>query len=92
MTIKEILEKLDDFKGKEREKYLRSLFDNLTPFSQNQLRNFQDTWDGNKSFEEFVKAQNKEIRMCIEMELSEIGKITRKAIDLQPLNENDEIK
>jgi len=92
MTIKNILEKLDSFKDKEREKYLRPLCSNLTSLSQNQLTNFQTNWDGDRSFEEFVKAQNKEIRVCIELELSEIGKIAREAAGLKPLNENDEIE
>lgn len=92
MTVKEILEKMDNFKSEEREKYLGPLLNDLTPFSKSQLMDFQNNWDREKSFEDFVKAQNKQIRLCVEMELSEVGIIARKAVDLELMTEDYEVK
>ncbi len=91
MTVKEIVEKMDDLTECERVEYLAPLLENLTSLSQNQLTNFQDSWDSDRPFKEFVKAQNKEIKMCIELELSDMGRSARILAGLEPLNENDEI-
>ena len=64
----------------------------LTEISQNQLRNFQFNFDTKrKSFEEFKKAQNKEIKNCIDIELSQFGIDTRKFLKLEPLTLETEI-
>lgn len=90
MKVKEILDKMDDFSDEGRERYLMPLLSDLTAVSQHQIIVFQDNWDGTKSFEEFKKAQNKEIRDCVEMELSDFGVEARKVVGLQPLTEDTE--
>ena len=92
MTVKEIVEKMDSFSDAKRVKYLAPLYESLTPISQKQITIFQATWDHTKSFGEFKRAQGVELRKCIEIELSEIGRLVREAAGLQPLNEDDEIK
>ncbi len=91
MTVKEILEKMDNFKSEEREKYLGLLLNDLTIVSKRQLMDFQNTWDTSKPFKEFVEAQNKQIRKCIDTEMK-IGDVARKAMGLKPLTEDYEVK
>ena len=70
MTISELKEKLGDLKDNERERYLWPLFKMFSPLSTNQLRDFQNSWDGHRPFEEFCAAQNKQIIASIDMEIS----------------------
>ena len=69
MKIAEILEKMDDFTDDEREKYLGGIFKKVSRISSATLRNFENGWDGSKSFEEFKVAQNKVVRDCVQMEI-----------------------
>lgn len=69
MKISEILEKMDNFTDEERVKYLKELWKKVSPISKQTLLNFENGWDGSKTFEEFKKAQNKVIRECIQMEI-----------------------
>jgi hypothetical protein len=73
MKLSEIRDKMDGFTEDERAKYLVPLLRNFSPPSKSQMANFQNRWDGSRSFEEFVSAQNNEIRLCIEMELTSVG-------------------
>ena len=69
MKISEILNNLDNFNDDEREKYLGGMWKKVSPISKQTLINFQNEWDGGKSFDEFKKAQNKVIKDCIQMEI-----------------------
>jgi len=69
MKISEILKNMDNFSDDERAKYIGGLWKKVTPISKQTLINFQNNWDGSKSFEEFKKAQNKVIKECIQMEI-----------------------
>lgn len=69
MKIAEILEKMDNFTDNERTKYLGGIFKKVSPISNETLRQFQNDWDGNKSFKEFKVAQNKVVRDCVKMEI-----------------------
>ena len=68
MTIKDVLDNMDSWQEEERNQ-LHGVMDRLCGVSLQTLREFQITWDGTKSFEEFRVAQNKVIRDCIEIEL-----------------------
>ena len=57
----------------------------LCPISQNQMQNFTNKWDGEKGFTAFVRAQNKEIKICLEMEMSQFGTDVRKQFGLKEL-------
>jgi len=100
MTVKEIAEKMDDFTDEERGTHLRLLCESLTPVSKAQLLAFQNDWKPEfktthnivADFKKFKTAQNKEIRRCLEIELSESGSRVRQSLGLQPLHEEDEIK
>lgn len=69
MKISEILKNMDNFSDEERVQYIKKLWEKVTPISKQTLINFQNQWDGSKSFEEFKKAQNKLIKECIKMEI-----------------------
>lgn len=92
MKIKEILEKIDSLTEDERGKYLGSLVNELTPVSKTTLCNFQEFWDGKRSFEEFKKEQNEVIKHCVKIECSYLGKIIRKKLGLKDLTLDTEIK
>ena len=84
MTLKEVLEKMDNFTDEERAKYLGGLFKILSPVSTATLSNFQNRWEPEgKTFKQFVVEQNKEIKKCIELEVSVIGEIVRKESGLE---------
>lgn len=91
MTVKELLNQLDDFTDEERNTYLRGMLRMLCGVSQVTLTDFQQQWDNSRPYAEFVKAQNKEIRACIKLELSVIGMSVRKAYKLPVLLETDTI-
>jgi len=91
MKIEEILKKMDGFSDKERGTTLRSLLDKLCPVSKNQLMNFQSDWDGSRAFEEFKREQNKVIKDCVEMEVSEIGSVVREKLGLPSISLETEI-
>lgn len=69
MKISEILENMDSFTDAERTKYLGGMFKKISNISKASLSEFQRTWDGSKSFEEFKIAQNKVVRDCIGCEI-----------------------
>ena len=92
MKIEEILKKMDGFSDKERGTILRSLLNKLCPVSKNQLISFQSGWDGSRAFEEFKEAQNKVIKECVGMEVSEIGSLVREKLGLPPISLETEIQ
>ena len=73
-TVREIIDQMEDMNDSDRAKYLRNLTERMTPMSYQSIVDFQQSWDGSKSFEEFKKAQEKVIKAAITMELSDIGK------------------
>ncbi len=91
MTVKEIFEKLETFDDDDRAKYTGGLCKALSPVSMSTLFNFQDKWDGSKSPEEFFKAQSKEIKACVELEVGPAGVVVRQASGLQPLTWETEV-
>jgi hypothetical protein len=64
----------------------------LCPVSLETLHRFQDTWDGTRPFDEFVVAQNKEIRKCVELEMSELGREIRAKLHMDPLTPETEVQ
>ena len=92
VTIKEIRERIDTYEGSERESVLGGLYQQLSPPSHAQLREFQLGWDRSKSFKEFVVAQNEVLRTCIDLECSEFGNAVREAAGLSPLGMDTDIK
>ncbi|KKL56831.1 hypothetical protein LCGC14_2241510 [marine sediment metagenome] len=91
MTVKEIFERSEAFNDEDRAKYIGGLCKVLSPVSMSTLYEFQDSWDVNKSPEEFFKAQSKEIKDCVELEIGPTGKMVRQAAGLEPLTWETEI-
>ena len=55
------------------------IFNKLCPVSQKTLLEFQRGWDRTQPFEVFQKAQQDELHKCVTLEVTELGKATRKA-------------
>ncbi len=85
MTIKELYDKIETMIDDSRADPLRALYKLLSSVSKQTMQNFENKWDGKKSYEEFVEAQNKQLKSCIVLELSSIGKTVREAEDLTEL-------
>jgi hypothetical protein len=66
----------------ERAQNLQSLIKKFTDLSRVELLEFQNHWDGNKSFEEFREAQDKVFLKCIDLEQSDLGQTVREATGL----------
>ena len=82
MTIKELYDKIETMIDDSRADPLRALYKLFSSVSKQTMLEFQyrwDGWDSKKSFEEFVEAQNKQLKSCIALELSSIGKTVREA-------------
>lgn len=84
MTVQEVLDQMDSWKDEERNQ-LGPLLNVLCGVSQQTLRQFQNEWDGSKPYDEFVVAQNAEIRKCVELEMSSVGATVRQELGLAPL-------
>lgn len=91
MTVKEIYDTMDGFTEEQRDKFLNGLFDIFCGLSIKSIISFQTNWDGSRPFAEFVIEQNKVIRMCIDMEVSDIGSHVRSLLGLSPLTMDTEI-
>ena len=90
MTIKEFLDGLDEMGNATREVTLRELTRVLSPPSIATLQNFQEKFMAENPekppFEVFVKAQNKEVVKCLEMEMSDIGGMVRGLTGFAPIS------
>lgn len=95
MNLQNVLDKIDDFTEEERIEYLTKVFDMFCPISTKTIMNFQNEWGEktypNYDFEGFIKEQNKQIKMCIKLECSEVGKIVRKTLNLTPITLETEL-
>ena len=69
MKVKEILEKMDSFTDDEAKRFLGGLWSKVSEISKQSFLNFQNEWDGSKTFEEFKKARNKVLKSRIECEI-----------------------
>ncbi len=87
MTVRELIETLDILTEENRVICVKNLYKLLSGVSKQTLTQFQIGYDSNKPFEEFVAEQNKVIQQCISLELSPIGAIVRKKLNLVPLTE-----
>lgn len=76
MTVKELYKKIDRLPEATRMERIKQLLRLLSPPSLSVLRKFKKEWKGPKS-EQFIEARNKEIKKCIEWELSFVGITTR---------------
>ena len=90
MNIKTFLDEFESWEGDDRKK-MNPMLNMLSPLSEGELRAFQDRWDSSHPYDEFVKAQNKKIRQCIELELGALGTQIRTTIGLDPLTLETEI-
>lgn len=86
MNVGDLNNKLDELDYDERTSVLTKLWELLSLLSQRHMLEFENGWDGRKSFAEFVTAQNKQIKLCIALEISEPGKDIRAALGLTPLS------
>ena len=94
MTISQYINELETWGSDDRETYLRPLLRVLSPVSLVSLRDFErkhfETSEGD--YLEFVKAQNKEILNCLELEMANIGAMARAEFGLEPLTQDTEIE
>jgi len=92
MTIKDVLDKMNNFTDDERKNILAKMWALMSPISRNSLMNFQNNWDSTKSFDEFKKEQNKVYKECIKLETADfIGDAVRKQYKLTPIRLDTEI-
>lgn len=93
MTVKEIYNSLDGtLLDVDRERILRPLMGVLTPVSLKSLQVFQAGWPGReRSYEDFVIAQDGVLRNCLDIEITEIGAAVRKVFGAEPLTWETEI-
>jgi len=86
LSVEEIINKMDNFSEEERVKFLGALSKQFCYLSRNTLMDFQRNWNTDKkSYEQFIKEQNKVFRSCVEIEISETGDIVRTALGLDQL-------
>lgn len=83
MNIEQFLSEFEGW-GSEERRQIASVWPLLSPPSKQTLKNFQRDWDGSRPYSEFVVEQNKQIRLCLELELSEAGAIIRTAAGVIP--------
>lgn len=92
MTVQEIVDGLDTFTDGERVKYINPLTEMFSSVSISSLQEFQRKWDGDRTFAEFMKAQNEVIRECVKCEVSQsIGDVVRSIQGLKPLKMSTEV-
>lgn len=91
MKIKEFIEKVDGFTEDERVEYIPKVVELLSVVSRGELMLFQRDWDPSRGFEEFVKEQNKKIKMCLEIECTDAGSSVREVFKLAPITMEAEI-
>jgi len=91
MTLRDVLEKIDDFTEEERERYLLKVLDLFSPVGKATMLHFQEDWDPDKGFAAFVKEQNKTFKMCIELECCPAGNYVREVMKLAPLTLETEL-
>lgn len=86
MTLRELFDGIDDLSD-ERWDILCKLFPRVSGVFLRTLMEWEERWfaEGKTLSVEFTKAQNKVIRGCIDMEVSEIGADVRKATGRSPL-------
>lgn len=88
MTIKELVEKLDALTEEDRVTWIKKLYNLLSGVSKQTLINFQNGYNLDKPFEEFIADQNETIKSVLFLELSAIGVMVRKELGLIPLTED----
>ena len=86
MTVQDVKENLAKYTTEERAEHLGKLIKLFSGVSHSTLQQFQKTWDGTRTFEEFRKAQDIVIVKCIDLEVSDFGKMARSAMGLEPLH------
>ena len=100
MTIAEFKKSFETFSDDDRARYIGGLvLNHFCELSKNEMQKFQSDWrlkgysEDNelKPFSEFKKSQAEIIKKCLELEMSEIGKIVRLKYGLSPLTMDTEI-
>jgi len=85
MTIGEFVNNIGNMSINDRAVAGRKLYSLLSPMSRKTLLLFQAGWDMGRTFPEFVEKQNELIRICVEMEISNLGFTIRNMMGLEPL-------
>ena len=86
MTIKDILAALENgiLRTDDERKKLSPVIALFSPGSFQTINEFQSTWDfRGRPYSEFVKAQDKVLLACLQLELSETGTAIRKQFELE---------
>lgn len=86
MKANEVLEKIDAFTEDERAEILPNVIEAFSPPSKATLDEFMSEWLPTKTYEEFVLAQNKSIKKCIQLEMSILGISVRGVVGLPAFN------
>jgi len=93
MKVKEVLEKMEAIGTADgRGNLLRPLMKVLSPVSIKVLNVLQDLWDGERSFDDFVKVQNETIKMCVANEISPLGQAVREEFKMPHLTMDTEVE
>ena len=90
MKVKEFYKNIDSLPEPERIEGINHLLPLLSPISIKALRRFKKGTEGG-SPKQFVEARNKEIKGCIEWELSYIGVSTRAILKLPDFDWDTEL-
>jgi len=86
MTLKQIFDGIDYLSGTIRKIILKKVIDELSRLSKNQIAEIQEKFDPEKDYETFINEQNKTIKACIKIELSDPGIKIRKEMGLKLLD------
>ena len=93
MTISDIITALENgtLRTDAERETLQPVIKLFCPVSLQTIRNFQDSWNWDRPFTEFMAAQDKELLTCLKLEISEIGTTVRSSFRLSPLTEQTKI-
>jgi len=77
MIVKELVDQWAEVTDEVRADIGSKLMGKFSPVSISTLRDFQLSWDGRRPFSEFLFEQAKELKACVEWELSVLGDTVR---------------
>ena len=93
MKIQEYLDKLDKMDDDVRAKTSEKVINIFSPVGKQSMLQFQRKWfeEAKRPYEDYVKAQNEEIKKCIALEMSAVGKTVREHFGMPPMTAEMEI-
>lgn len=91
ITMRDFYVQIEGLPEDVRATMCKQAIEHLCPISVQDLRTFQELWSPMKSFKEFIIGQNKLLKQCIEVEVSDFGNDVRKAAGLSRLTWETEL-